>query len=545
MGLFKIIASIIGGLGAFLVGCKLLSDNLEKIANKGIKKLFNKASNNRMLGVGIGLVSTGIVQSSGLTTVIVVGLVNAGVMTLFQAASVIMGANIGTTVTAFIAMLGTIDIASIFLIFTAVGIFMSMISKKEGVKTIGLIFAGLGLIFVGLGLMKDGFNNLQKFGSVGDSINNFLVGLKNPFLLLLIGIIFTTLTQSSSVITAILVTMAANGLLVGGGGNAVLFVILGTNIGSTTTALLSSIGTGANAKRASLIHLLFNTFGTVIFFIVFLIWPTFMEDVIASWISEPGLQIAVFHTFFNVFCTVIFIPFVQVFVSISKKLIKEKGTGNVSVLDTRILNVPSLAIESASKEMMRILDMSMNTLDIALDGFYASDRSTVESIEKSVDEINAAGQSVTDYLVKISATPNIDHQLEQTVSSMHYGIGDILRVGELAHNVTKYTKRRIKDDLQFSDKVIVELKSFNGLLHTLHDTAKEVFMTKNNSLLETVDQLEDKIDSTRRRLVNEHISRLNKGECKAESNSVFINLVNNMERIGDHIETLAHGVIIK
>jgi len=545
MGLFKIIASIIGGLGAFLVGCKLLSDNLEKIANKGIKKLFNKASNNRMLGVGIGFVSTGIVQSSGLTTVIVVGLVNAGVMTLFQAASVIMGANIGTTVTAFIAMLGTIDVASIFLIFTAVGIFTSMISKKEGVKTIGLIFAGLGLIFVGLGLMKDGFYDLQSFGSVGDAINNFLIGLKNPFLLLLIGIIFTTLTQSSSVITAILVTMASNDLLVGGGGNAVLFIILGTNIGSTTTALLSSIGTGANAKRASLIHLLFNTFGAVIFFIVFLVWPTFMDDVIASWITEPGLQIAVFHTFFNVLCTLIFIPFVNVFVAISKKLIKDKGTETTSYLDKRILNVPSLAIESASKEMMRILDISMNTLDKALDGFYASDKSTIESIEKTVDEINSAGQSVTDYLVKISATEHIDHQSEQIVSSMHYAIGDILRVGELSHNVTKYTKRRIKDDLHFSDKVIVELKAFNDLLHTLHDTAKEVFMTKNNALLDKVDQLEDKIDSTRRRLVNEHIARLNKGECKAESNSVFINLVNNMERIGDHIETLAHGVIIK
>lgn len=543
MGIFSIIASIIGGLGAFLVGCKLLSDNLEKIANKGIKKLFNKASNNRFLGVGIGLVSTGIVQSSGLTTVIVVGLVNAGVMTLFQAASVIMGANIGTTVTAFIAMLGTIDVAAIFLVFTAVGIFMSMMSKKESTKTIGLIFAGLGLIFVGLGMMKDGFNDLQSYGTVGQSINNFLVSLKNPFLLLLIGIVFTTLTQSSSVITAILVTMASNDLLVGGGGNAVLFVILGTNIGSTTTALLSSIGTGTNAKRASLIHLLFNTFGTVIFFIVFLCWPTFMDTVIASWIVDPGLQIAVFHTFFNVFCTLIFIPFVSVFVLLSKKLIKDKGTESVSLLDTRILNVSSLAIESASKEMMRILDNSINTLDVALEGFYQGDKSTIEDIEKVVEGINQSGQNVTDYLVKISANDTGSHELEHTVSSMHYAIGDILRVGELAHNVTKYTKRKVRDDLNFSDKVIVELKSFNEVIHQLYELSKEVFMTKNKDLLVTIDELEDKIDTTRRRLVTEHIERLNRGECKAESNSVFINLVNNMERIGDHLETLAHGAV--
>lgn len=542
MGLFSIIAAIIGGLGAFLVGCKLLSDNLEKIANKGIKKLFNKASNNRFLGVGIGFVSTSIVQSSGLTTVIVVGLVNAGVMTLFQAASVIMGANIGTTVTAFIAMLGTIDVASIFLIFTAVGIFMSMISKKENVKTVGLILAGLGLIFVGLGMMKGGFNDIQSYGKVGEAINQFLTTLKNPFLLLLIGIIFTTLTQSSSVITAILVTMAANDLLVGGGGNAVLFVILGTNIGSTTTALLSSIGTGANAKRASLIHLLFNTFGTVIFFIVFLCWPTFMDDVIASWIVDPGLQIAVFHTFFNVFCTIMFIPFVNVFVVISKKLIKEKGVENVSLLDKRILNVTSLAIESASKEMMRILDLSMSNLDKALEGFYAADNSTIEEIEKTVESINKYGQNVTDYLVSISSTDN-SQQTEQIVSSMHYAIGDILRVGELSHNVTKYTKRRIRDDLNFSNKVVVELKSFNQLIHTLYETSKEVFITKNKDLLTTVDELEDKIDTIRRQLVSDHIERLNKGQCKAESNSVFINLVNNMERIGDHLETLAHGVI--
>ena len=540
--LFNYIVAIIGGLGAFLVGCKLLSDNLEKIANKGIKKLFNKSSNNRFVGVGIGLVSTGIVQSSGLTTVIVVGLVNAGVMTLFQATSVIMGANIGTTVTAFIAMLGTIPVMEVFFIFTTIGIFTAMVSKKDSLKTIGLILSGLGLIFIGLNMMKNGFADIRSLEGVGDAIEGFLATMQNPILLLLIGIVFTTLTQSSSVITSILVTMAASGLLVGGGGNAVLYLILGTNIGSTTTALLSSIGTGTNAKRASLIHLLFNTFGTLIFFIIFLCWPTFMDNVIASWIADPGLQIAVFHTFFNIICTVLFIPFVNVFVTISKLIIKDKGTENVSLLDKRILNVTALAIESASKEMMRILDCAMDTFDKALKGFYDSDQSTINSLEKSVEDINTSGQNVTDYLVKISATENNNHETEQLLSSMHYAIGDIIRVGELALNITKYTKRRVRDDLNFSEKVIVDLKKFKDVIYEQYLTSKSVFETRNKDLLQTVDELEDKIDHTRRRLVNEHIERLNTGECKPESSSVFINLVNNMERIGDHLDTLAHGV---
>lgn len=529
---------MLGGCGVFLVGCKLMSDNMEKIASKGIKKLFDKTSDKKLVGVGIGAVSTAIVQSSGLTTVMVVGLVNAGIMTLFQATTVIMGANIGTTITAQIAALSSFPFTDFFYLFAIVGIFMAMFSKNNKINCVGLILAGFGLVFIGLKIMSGSFGDLNADGVV----DNLLSTIKNPFLLLFIGIVLTALTQSSSAITSVLIVMAAQGINIGGGGNAVLYIVLGTNIGSCVTALLSSIGTSANARRASLIHLMFNVFGSVIFFIMLMLWPSFMDVTFEKWFpGVAGTQIAMFHTAFNSICTIIFIWFTKIFVVISNKLIKDdKQDKPITYLDKRLISSPDVALNAVHKEAALVMERAMDIFNKALKDFEETNLDELSETDVAVDGINEACRNITDYLVKISAN-DISVNTEKEISSLHHSMGDIVRVAELAQNFTKYTRRRDRDGLNFSNKVILDLEEFKCKIFELYELVKEVVLNKDLSLIVQIDQMEDGVDEVRRKLVDAHIKRLNKGECRAESSSVFVNLVNNMERIADHLHAVAHN----
>ncbi len=542
MEIFGIIAMLLGGCGVFLVGCKLLSDNMEKVAGRGIKKLFDKTSGNRFVGVGIGALSTAIVQSSGLTTVMVVGLVNASIMTLSQATSVIMGANIGTTVTGWLAVLGTVDYTAVFLIFALVGIFMAMFTKNQKVNTVGLILAGFGLIFVGLEIMSSQFAADEIKGVIAD----LLVKINNPFLLVGLGILLTALTQSSSVITSVIIVMAGNNILIGGGGNAVLFVILGTNIGSCVTALLSSIGTSVNARRASLIHLMFNVFGSVIFFIIFICVPQFMAVTFESWFpGNAPVQIALFHTSFNVICTCLFIGFVKIFVFISMKLIKDKkaeqSAQKVTYLDKRLLANPEIALDAVYKEVAMTLGSAMGIFDTALTNFEEVNLDKFPEIDTAVDKVNESFREITDYLIKISSQ-DINVTIESKISSLHHCLGDLVRVAELSQNFNSYTRRRDRDNLNFSDKVVTDLEEFKKVIFNQYNNVIEVLLNKNWAVMEDIDKIEQEVDDLRRKLVSDHIKRLNAGECRAESSSVFVNLVNNIERIGDHLHALAHNL---
>ena len=291
MDYIKIIMIILGGMGAFLLGMKILSDNLTRHAHSKLKNLLHKTSNNRFAGVGIGAAVTIIGQSSAFTTVMVVGLVNAGIMTLFQATSIIMGANIGTTLTAWVLSLGDFDVTVFALCFAAVGAFMIMLGKNEKVKSIGYALGALGLIFVGLEFMSGAFDEKQ-YPELFAKMCDMFEHIKNPFLLLLIGIAVTALLQSSTAVTATVLTMAQAGLIVGGGGNAVYYIIIGSNIGTCVTALISSLGANPNAKRAAVIHFLFNFFGAIIFTVILLCWGNFADIVLESLFHKPALQIA-------------------------------------------------------------------------------------------------------------------------------------------------------------------------------------------------------------------------------------------------------------
>ena len=330
---------LLAGTGVFLVGVHLLTANIEQLATGKIRELFGRTADKRLVNVGIGAAATALIQSSGVTTVLIVGFVNVGVMNLYQAAAMIMGANIGTTVTAQIAALSAFPITTYIQVLVFVGILLSMAGKRDTVKKTGLILAGLGLIFIGLALMSDAMKASR------DAVQAIFETVHSPLLLFLLGIFLTAIVQSSSATTSVIIAMSVAGLTVGSGGNEVLYIILGTNIGSCVTALMSSATAGTNARRAGLIHLMFNTLGSMLFFVILALWPTFMADTFRRWFPALATQIAMFHTFFNVACTVMFLPFCGAFVRVSELLIREKKTEEpLSFLDERMLSSPSLAL---------------------------------------------------------------------------------------------------------------------------------------------------------------------------------------------------------
>lgn len=533
---------LIGGLGAFLLGASMLSENLGKLANNKIKGIFNRSSNKKLVGVGVGVATTAVVQSSSLTTVMVVGLVNAGIMSLFQATTVIMGANIGTTITAQIAALSSVgDIIEYLAIsLTGIGAFMIAFTKKDKVKTVGNALAGLGLIFIGLDLMK----NSMKIFSEKQFIVDLFVSMDIPIVLLFLGIAITALVQSSSAVTAILISMATEGLIIGGGGNAMLFIILGSNIGTCATAIISTIGANRNAKRASLIHLLFNVFGSVLFFILLSLWSSFMEVTFEKWFAgSPATQIAMFHTAFNVTCTLIFLPFSEMFVKVVNKILPDKKDENKveTYLDKRFLSTPTIAIEALIKETVMMLDLSMESVKTAIGGFINKDETQAVKVDELNEQVSVISKGISDYLVETS-TQHISLSSEKVISALHNNNGDIVRVSELADNITKYTRRSVRDELIFSDSVYVQLQEMYEKLYALAEKTKEVVETNNKKLLVAVDEIEDTIDDMRKNLIGAHIERMNAGVCKPASSSVFINLVSNLERIGDHLAYIAHSV---
>ena len=556
---------LLAGLGAFLIGVKLLSDNMEKLATGKMRSLFHRASgkvalpegatrkekfraktkewSSNLVGVGIGTAVTAVIQSSSLTTVMVVGLVNAGVMTLTQAATITMGANIGTTITAQIAALSAFDIATFAMGLTGIGVLIAYATKKEKVQTICYAVAGLGLVFVGLDVM-DGSMAFFKESQV---IVDLFASITNPFLLFFLGIAITAIVQSSSAVTVILISMATQGIIIGGGGNAVMYVVLGTNIGTCVTALLSCIGTSVNARRAAMIHLLFNVIGSIIFFIIMICWPDMNRLTLEAWFpNNPGTQIAMFHTFFNVISTILFLPFTNGLVKLSELLVrpgkkkKEDAEETSSRLDKRLLPTPALAVDSATQEAAAALGKAVVSLKTAVDGFIEQDTAKTDEVIRINDEVDETIGKIDAYLVQVSAYDST-LDTEKRIAALHSCLGDIHRVGELAQNVTKYTRRTEKDQLYFSPKVKDDIREMYELLERMSNKAGELMVSGADDELNAIDELENEVDAKRKRLIKEHVARLGSGECRPESSGVFVNLVCNLERVGDHLNYIAHS----
>lgn len=538
MNYFYAAMLFLGGIGAFLAGCSLLSDGIKSMANSKIRNLMLKTGKSKVVSCGIGALVTAAVQSSSVTTVMVVGLVNSSVMTLYQATAVIMGANIGTTITAQIAALQSFDLAKIAIGLAGIGVFTDIFGKSDKVKTIGKVLTAIGLVFLGLEVMSDAMNVVKESQLVVDALSS----LSNPFILFIIGALFTAIIQSSSAMTTILISIVGAGMVVGNGGNSALFVVLGSNVGTCITAIISSIGAGVNAKRASFIHLSFNVLGSLIFFAILLIWGSFSQNVLSVFGSN-ATQIAMFHTIFNVTCTVLFLPFTKYFVALSEKVIKSQKKAAQTFLDERLLSAPSLAISASYREIDLLLKQSVKTLSTALDGFLSKDNSISSAVLKSNEDMHEQEKNVTDYIVKISVQ-NLTITESNKISALYANLSDIARVGEIAENITKYTKKSIEQDLVFSEGVQAKIRNMSEYILELSQTTSDIILNGEIRKIAVAEEIEDRIDELRKKLILEHQKRLETGECKPASSGVFINLVSNLERAGDHIDYVAHSVIV-
>ena len=535
------IVALCAGLGVFLMGMKLMSDSMEKFANNKLRNLLNSVTNNKLKGVGVGAAVTAIIQSSSATTVMTVGLVNAGVLTLVQSVPIIMGANIGTTITAQIAALQSFDVTTYLELLTVIGAFMALLGRRERTKTIGVILAGLGLLFVGLDIMSGAMADMKDSPFFSETIQT----ITNPFLLVLIGLVFTGIIQSSSAVTGILVSMAVSGIVIGGGGNAVLYVILGTNIGTCVTALLSSIGANTNGKRAAVVHLLFNVIGTIVFMILLLCWPSFYDVTLAVWFEGvPATQIAMFHTFFNVVTTLLLLPFANALVKLSKIIVKDKKTDKEKVcqfIDDRFLEMPSIAISQAEKEIASAIGVAKSALDIAVDAFVGKNNDRLAEVEQLRGKLLKSSAGITKFLVKVSSE-QISYSDEKTLSALHHILTDIDRLAELAENIRRYSQVSQERGLEFSQSVMGEISEMHSKLGDQFAAVLTSVENWNGDLLPQIEERENQIDECKKALLDSHIKRLNDGECKIESSSVFINLVGNLERVGDHLAKIARSV---
>ena len=530
------------GLGVFLLGFKFLGDSIEKLSASKLRALFNKVAGNRFAGVGIGALATAIVQSSSVTTVMVVGFVNAGVMTLMQAAAVIMGANIGTTITGWLVWLNDFNVMTYVMLLTLVGLVMTMVSKSNKVNTAGILVASLGLVFVGLEIMSGSMAGFAE----NESIKNALQAVTNPILLLLIGMGITAVVQSSSAVTSVLIVMAQSGLIVGGGGNGILFVVMGTNIGTCITAVISSVGANTNAKRACLYHLLFNVIGTLIFLPFIWGFSGFYEDVLMKWFGKPTTCITFFHTAFNVICTAIYLPFIKYLVKLTEIIIpdgkkKKKNIQSEGFMDKRLLLTPSLAIGQLVKQTTYMAGIAMKSLNAAVESLVTRDDDKIDGVKQDVAKVNELSKEITDYLIEVSAK-DISLSDEKLVNILHKDNIDIVRIADIADNITGYTVKSIEGSVIFSDTVKRDIVRLMNLINEQYELVVQIVENNDIVQLKQSDEIENEIDSDKKRLLDEHIQRMVRGECNAENNSLFVSLVSNLERVGDHLSIMAHSV---
>ena len=535
MDIVKAVLVTLGGLGVFLFGMKILGDYLQNAAGDRIKNMLGKVGNNRFAAVGIGTAVTAVIQSSSATTVMVVGFVNAGIMTLFQATGIIMGANIGTTITAQIVALSVLPVTEFFVMLTGIGFFLTMISKPK-VKTAGMIIAGFGMIFSGLYIMSAAMNTVSEM----EQIRNLFAAADDPFLLFFIGVAITGIVQSSSATTGILITMAGSGLVTL---RAALFATLGINIGTCVTALLAGIGANANAKRASVIHLLFNCFGSLVFFILCYFAP--VDKWLLAAFPEIETQIAMFHTFFNVITTLVLVWFIKPLVKLATLMVPErKKKAEVSPLkfaDERLLSSPAVALGQVRRELIRMLDEAYANLTLSLQAITEVDLTRQGEFDSRDRGIMDSKSALVKYLILLSDTePGVEAETE--IATYHKTISDIDRIADLSQNVMEFTLALKENSARISDTGRAELEEMRAALDALKAGVEEEFERKDISLAGEIEALEQKVDEMYLKMEEGHLARMRSGECTAFTATIYIPLINNLERIGDHLFNIFRGM---
>ena len=535
---------LLAGVGIFIVGMNFMSEALEKSAGEGMKKLLGKISNNRFSGVGIGAGVTAIIQSSSATSVMVIGLVNAGVMTLMQATPIIMGANIGTTITGVLVALKNDYFNMLMYLLAFAGVMMGF-CKKEKIKIAGLLCSGLGLIFVGLNIMS----SEQAFGNplVENMFQSIFSVIDFPLLLILVGVIFTALIQSSSAATGVVITMVGTGVLPL---ELALFIVLGANIGTCVTALLASVGASANSKRVALIHFTFNVVGTAVFTMI--VW-IFKEPMIRLLMSVfPGddamsvqMRVSFFHVIFNVTTTVVLLPFVSQLVQYSCKVIKDRKTSEVALtlkyIDDRILTMPHIALMQAKKEMDHMFSLVEENITLAFETIETGELTRGEQIAANEAIIDFTNSAVTRFLIKLSA--EVEQSDELVIGSYFHVLNDLERIGDHAENFYEIIAQMTAKKITFSAKAQDDIQKMRTKVLQMLAISKDAFDNLNKDRLSELAVLEDEVDAMKKELTASHFSRLADGNCSMEVSPYYSSAVAGLERVADHLVNVGYSIV--
>ena len=525
MDTIKVIIQLMGGLGLFIYGMKLMGDGLENAAGEGLKTILEKVTSNRIMGVGIGAIVTAVIQSSSATTVMVVGFVNAGLMTLAQAAGVIMGANIGTTITAQLVAFKLDQVAPVFVF---VGAALVMFAKAKKRKEIGNIILGFGILFTGMGAMS-GAMFTDVLLAIGD---NWFIGI-------IAGAAITAVLQSSSATTGILIALASTGLIDIG---LALPIVFGCNIGTCITAMLASVGTNKTAHKAALLHLVFNIVGTIVFLPFIGLIAKFVQYVSPDDVSR---QIANAHTVFNVANTALLLPFTNYIIKFINKAIpceENIEKAGPKYIDDRVLETPVIAAGQVIKETIRMANKAKENVELSMKAFVDGDESLIEKVYENEKIINILEESITEYLVKLAKCDLSDKEKGIVASTFHVII-DIERIGDHADNIADLTIEKINKNLKYSKDAIDELyEIYNSTLEAL-EIAIDSYVTRDITKAKSIIDVEDKIDAYQRTYREKHIQRLYDGKCNAFAGAVFLDLISSFERIGDHSTNITESVL--
>ena len=525
--------SLLGGLALFLYGMKLMGEGLEKAAGDRLKRLLESLTRNPLMGLLVGVVFTMIIQSSSATTVMVVGFVNAGLLDLMQATGVILGANIGTTVTAWIV--AGFQATAFMPLVLLIGVAMMMFLKKLKLQRIGQVVAGFGMLFVGMGMMSDAMKPLAESAEFA----RLMTAFSNPIMALLVGVAVTAIIQSSSASVGILEMLAIQGLVPL---ETSLYIIMGTNIGTCVTAMLSAVGATRTAKRAALIHLMFNVLGTLVVFILVSLLP------VSTWIghiSGPALQIAVAHTSFKVFEVLCFVLLRKWLVKLVMILVpgedKQGEDKSLKFLDDRILSTPPIAVAQICKEIERMGDIAIANLTRAMDAFFNKDSSLINEVEQSEDVVNYLNHEITRYMVAAAQLDLPASDVEQ-LGEMFHVVNDLERIGDHAENMAEYANSRIEEEIPFSEDGIAELRDMLDKTVALFKLSMEAFHTRDQHLLPRVLVQEENIDDMEKTLQQSHVDRLTRGACTPRSGMIFSDMLSNLERVADHATNVAFSI---
>ncbi len=545
------ILTLTAGIGVFLVACQMMSNNLESAGSRKLRRLFAKTGDNKWVGVGIGLAGTAAIQSSGAVTVMVIGFVNVGIMSLTQAATIIYGSNIGTTVTAQLVALGmfgrnSISTTLIFAAFAGIGAFISLFAKRDKWKQTGGILTGFGMLFVGLSMMSSA---MEDFAALPE-VKTMLASIGNPILLVVIGALLTAIIQSSSVMTSIAITMVVTGLVSLDQG---IYLTMGSNIGSCVVAVIAGMTSGTNAKRTALIHLMFNMMGVCLFLVLALILYLTTSGVwsygtlFGRWFpNAPQMQLAMFHTFFNVCTMLVALPLTNLLVNTACRLIPESSGApaerpRLKYLDPSMLSTPAVALRQLKTEIENMADMAITNFHRSIKVITTMDYSEIEEFRETEQQLNYLNKELLRYSVKLSEN-NLNSYDQSYLSGTIRTVSDLERIGDYAENIVEYADSLKEQSAAFSKEATDEILLMEKLVSELYGYVKEAYHRKDLAALERANKVEDRIDDLTEEMERNHIRRLTEGTCSPAVGAEYLSLAQNSERVADHLINVGNTI---